>query len=195
MHRDSLSGSSASRASGATGSPGGDAAVIETSHQRSAGYGLCPGARPDFMPLARSDLSLLVEQNHLLHAHAVPAMETLYQQIIDTHTMVLLTDAHGVILHSLGDADFIEKANRVALAPGVGWSEERMGTNAIGTAIAERAPSLVHADQHYLAANHFLTCSASQSPTTRARSSACSTSARTGAAITSTPWPWCACPR
>ncbi len=112
------------------------------------------------MPLARSDISLLLEQNHLLHAHAVPAMETLYQQIINTHNMVLLTDAQGVILHSLGDADFVEKANRVALAPGVGWSEERMGTNAIGTAIAEKAPSLVHADQHFLASNHFLTCSA-----------------------------------
>jgi transcriptional regulator of acetoin/glycerol metabolism len=134
--------------------------VIATSHRRSAGYGLCPGARPDFDPLARNELSFLLEQNSLLHTHAVPAMETLYQQIINTHNMVLLTDAQGVILHTLGDADFIEKANRVALAPGVGWSEQRMGTNAIGTAIAERAPSLVHADQHFLAANHFLTCSA-----------------------------------
>ncbi|WP_026355160.1 sigma-54-dependent Fis family transcriptional regulator [Massilia niastensis] len=160
MHRDALPGSCAARPSGTAGNPGDEAAVIETSHQRSAGYGLCPGARPDFMPLARSDLSRLLEQNHLLHTHAVPAMEMLYQQIVDTHNMVLLTDAQGIILHALGDADFIDKAKRVALAPGVGWSEERMGTNAIGTAIAERAPSLVHADQHYLAANHFLTCSA-----------------------------------
>jgi transcriptional regulator of acetoin/glycerol metabolism len=158
MHRDS-SGVSAS-ASPVQAAQWNETQVIETSHLRSAGYGLCPGARPDFMPLARSEMSVLLEQNHLLHAHAVPAMETLYQQIINTHNMVLLTDAQGVILHSLGDADFVEKANRVALAPGVGWSEERMGTNAIGTAIAEKAPSLVHADQHFLASNHFLTCSA-----------------------------------
>ncbi len=136
------------------------AAVIETSHRRSEGYGLCPGAKPDYAPLARNDLSLLVEQNRLLHTHAAPAMETLYQQIVNTHNMVLLTDANGVIVHSLGDADFLEKANRVALTPGVAWSEERRGTNAIGTAIAEKAPALVHADQHFLAANHFLTCSA-----------------------------------
>jgi transcriptional regulator of acetoin/glycerol metabolism len=87
-------------------------------------------------------------------------METLYQQIANTHNMVLLTDAQGVIVHSLGDADFLEKANRVALTPGVAWSEESKGTNAIGTAIAERAPTTVHADQHFLSANHFLTCSA-----------------------------------
>ncbi|SFD94651.1 sigma-54-dependent Fis family transcriptional regulator [Massilia yuzhufengensis] len=160
MHQDSAGESPAGTSVAAAHWNSDTAEVIQTSHLRSAGYGLCPGARPDFMPLARSDISLLLEQNHLLHAHAVPAMETLYQQIINTHNMVLLTDAQGVILHSLGDADFLEKANRVALTQGVGWSEDRMGTNAIGTAIAEKAPSLVHADQHYLASNHFLTCSA-----------------------------------
>jgi transcriptional regulator of acetoin/glycerol metabolism len=73
---------------------------------------------------------------------------------------VILTDANGIIVHSLGDDDFLEKASRVALQPGVAWSEESKGTNAIGTAIAEKTAALVHADQHYLAANHFLTCSA-----------------------------------
>ena len=134
--------------------------IIESSHKRSLSYGLCPGARPDFSPLARPELSLLIEQNRLLHMHAVPAMETLYQQIVNTHNMVLLTDAKGVIVHSLGDDDFLEKASRVALQPGVAWSEQCKGTNAIGTAIAEKTATLVHADQHYLAANHFLTCSA-----------------------------------
>jgi transcriptional regulator of acetoin/glycerol metabolism len=42
----------------------------------------------------------------------------------------------------------------------VNWSEEGKGTNAIGTAIVENKPTLVHASQHYLVANHFLTCSA-----------------------------------
>ena len=134
--------------------------IIETSHQRSQQYGLRPESPPDFCPLARNDLSLLIEQNRMLHAHAIPAMETLYQQIVNTHNMVILTDANGVIVHSLGDDDFLEKASRVALQPGVAWSERSRGTNAIGTAIAERMPALVHADQHYLTANHFLTCSA-----------------------------------
>jgi transcriptional regulator of acetoin/glycerol metabolism len=134
--------------------------IIASSHQRSQSYGLQPGAQPDFSPLARGDLSLLIEQNRLLHTHAVPAMETLYQQIANTHNMVILTDAQGVIVHSLGDDDFLEKARKVALQPGVAWSEQSKGTNAIGTAIAEQTATLVHADQHFLAANHFLTCSA-----------------------------------
>ena len=134
--------------------------IIATSHERSHSYGLFPGARPDFSPLARNDLSLLIQQNRMLYTHAVPAMETLYQQIVNTHNMVILTDAKGVIVHSLGDDDFLEKASRVALQPGVAWSEQSKGTNAIGTAIAEKTATLVHADQHYLSANHFLTCSA-----------------------------------
>ena len=134
--------------------------IIDSSHKRSAAFGLNPCGAPDFSPIPKNDLGLLIERNRLLHAHAVPAMETLYQQIINTHNMVILTDADGVIVHSLGDDDFLEKADRVALKPGVAWSEQSKGTNAIGTAIAEKTPTLVHADQHYLAANHFLTCSA-----------------------------------
>ncbi|NRR34033.1 sigma-54-dependent Fis family transcriptional regulator [Oxalobacteraceae bacterium] len=134
--------------------------IIETSHQRSQAFGLQPDGHADFSPIHRGDLHALIEQNRLLHAHAVPAMETLYQQIVNTHNMVILTDACGIIVHSLGDDDFLEKANRVALQPGVAWSEESKGTNAIGTAIAEKLPALVHAEQHYLSANHFLTCSA-----------------------------------
>ncbi len=160
MHPESATNSSRNLQSASLRQHDNMPAIIETSHQRSQAYGLCPGVTPDFSPLPRSDLAALIEQNRLLHAHAVPAMETLYQQIVNTHNMVILTDANGVIVHSLGDDDFLEKADRVALRPGIAWSEESKGTNAIGTAIAERAPTLVHADQHFLAANHFLTCSA-----------------------------------
>ena len=135
-------------------------AAITNSHQRSAAYGLARNQEPDFSPLGRTDLALLIEQNRNLYNCALPVMETLYEQIVNTHNMVVLTDAGGLIVHSIGDADFLEKARSVALQPGVTWSEQSKGTNAIGTAIAERAPTLVHADQHFLSANHFLTCSA-----------------------------------
>ena len=134
--------------------------MIEHAHQRSAAYGIPRTAAPDYGPLGKSDLKQLLEQNRALYQHAVPVMETLYEQIINTHNMVILTDVNGLIVHTLGDADFLEKADRVALSPGVAWSENSKGTNAIGTAIAEKAPAIVHADQHYLEANSFLTCSA-----------------------------------
>lgn len=135
--------------------------MIEESHQRSSSYGLTENIKPDFSQLGRTDLSNVIEENRLLHMHAVPVMETLYEQIFNTHNMIILTDANGLIMHSLGDDDFLEKADRVALKPGVEWSEQSKGTNAIGTAIAEQKPMIVHANQHFLSANHFLTCSAS----------------------------------
>eukprot|EP01036_Dinobryon_divergens_P001835 gene1835-2408_t len=75
--------------------------------------------------------------------------------------MVLLTSAKGMVLHSLGDTDFLEKASRVALTPGMDWSEKNKGTNAIGTALSEEEALTVHGSQHYMNANKFLTCSCS----------------------------------
>ncbi len=134
--------------------------MIQASHRRSAAHGLTPDTRPDYSPLLKAELNGRIEQSRGLTAYALPVMETLHEQIVNTHSMVILTDAQGTILHTMGDDDFIEKADRVALCPGVAWSERSKGTNAIGTAIVEQAPTLVHADQHYLTVNHFLTCSA-----------------------------------
>ncbi|SIT46923.1 Transcriptional activator of acetoin/glycerol metabolism [Paraburkholderia ribeironis] len=133
--------------------------VIAQAHARSLDIGLRASETPDFQPLRRLALRELVERNQSLYTHALPVMETLHAQIVDTQSMVLLTDDHGVILHSLGDSDFVEKANRVALCPGVSWAEADRGTNAIGTALVDAQPTVVHADEHFLHANRILTCS------------------------------------
>lgn len=113
----------------------------------------------DMRPLRGTALRDELARNETLYSHALPVMETLYSQIVNTQSMVLLTDAQGVILHAMGDDDFLARADRVALAPGVAWSERSKGTNAIGTALALGMPMQVNADEHFLRANHFLTCS------------------------------------
>ncbi|MEZ0603275.1 sigma-54-dependent Fis family transcriptional regulator [Paraburkholderia sp. IW21] len=133
--------------------------VIAQAHARSLEVGLRASETPDFHPLRRLALRELVDRNQSLYTHALPVMETLHAQIVDTQSMVLLTDNHGVILHSLGDSDFVEKANRVALCPGVSWAEADRGTNAIGTALVDGQPTVVHAGEHFLHANRILTCS------------------------------------
>ncbi|MEA3130910.1 MAG: sigma-54 dependent transcriptional regulator, acetoin dehydrogenase operon transcriptional, partial [Paraburkholderia sp.] len=133
--------------------------VIAQAHARSLEVGLRASETPDFHPLRRPALRELVDRNQSLYTHALPVMETLHAQIVDTQSMVLLTDNHGVILHSLGDSDFVEKANRVALCPGVSWAEADRGTNAIGTALVDGQPTVVHAGEHFLHANRILTCS------------------------------------
>jgi transcriptional regulator of acetoin/glycerol metabolism len=133
---------------------------IERSHQRSAALGLSRGEKREFDPMIRSDLNVARERNHRLYVHAAPVMQMLFEQIVNTESMIVLTDAQGTILHSVGDDDFLERADKVALAPGENWAEHSKGTNAIGTALFEAAPTLVHAHEHFIHANHFLTCSA-----------------------------------
>ncbi|MEM5372126.1 sigma-54-dependent Fis family transcriptional regulator [Paraburkholderia azotifigens] len=142
-----------------TPSVAGRADVLAQAHARSREFGLRASEAPDFHPLQPFALRDLVEQNRSLYAHALPVMETLHAQIVDTESMVLLTDSNGVILHSLGDSDFVEKASRVALCAGVSWSEADRGTNAVGTALAEGQPTVVHGGEHFLQANRILTCS------------------------------------
>jgi transcriptional regulator of acetoin/glycerol metabolism len=134
--------------------------VIDQSHERCAALGLSRIQRPEHVPLSRSDLAVTRERNQRLYTHAAPIMEMLHEQIAGTESMVVLCDATGTILHATGDDDFLSRASKVALAPGVNWSEHAKGTNAIGTALTDEVPTLVHADEHYMHANHFLTCSA-----------------------------------
>jgi sigma-54 dependent transcriptional regulator, acetoin dehydrogenase operon transcriptional activator AcoR len=135
-------------------------ATIDDSHDRCAALGLSRFESPDLSPMARSDFAVLRERNTRLYERAAPVMEMLFEQIVHTQSMVLLCDATGTVLHSLGDDDFLARASKVALQPGVNWSEPAKGTNAIGTALVSEVPTLVHADEHFMHANHFLTCSA-----------------------------------
>ncbi|CAB3773006.1 sigma-54-dependent Fis family transcriptional regulator [Paraburkholderia humisilvae] len=143
----------------AIGQPAAQIEVIAQAHARSREFGLHAHEAPDFHPLPQNQLLDLVERSQSLYSHALPVMETLHAQIVDTQSMVLLTDSNGVILHSLGDSDFVEKARRVALCAGVSWAEADRGTNAIGTALADGRPTVVHGGEHFLHANRILTCS------------------------------------
>ncbi len=135
--------------------------VVGKAHRRSEAYGVTAHDAPDCTSLPKGDLSDVLEENHFLFRHAAPVMETLFEQIANTHSMVLLTSAKGMVLHSLGDSDFLEKASRVALIPGMDWSEQIKGTNAIGTALREQEAMTIYGSEHYLNVNKGLTCSCS----------------------------------
>ncbi|MET3916206.1 transcriptional regulator of acetoin/glycerol metabolism [Variovorax sp. OAS795] len=134
--------------------------LIEQWHQRCAALGLSRVERPDFEPMRRSDLVVARERNQRLFTHAAPVMEMLLEQIVNTDSMIVLADTTGTILHSVGDDRFLQRANKVALTPGVSWAEHSKGTNAIGTTLVEETPTVVHGGEHFIHANNFLTCSA-----------------------------------
>ena len=136
------------------------AQAIASSHERCQAFGLAQHAAPDLRRLAPAALTELQQRNARLCAQALPVMDMLYEQLTHAQSMVLLTDASGCILHARGDAGFLERAQQVSLAPGALWAEAEKGTNAVGTALMTESATLVHAQEHYLRAMQFLTCSA-----------------------------------
>jgi transcriptional regulator of acetoin/glycerol metabolism len=134
--------------------------AIRESHDRCAALGLTRIDTPDHSRIIRSDLGIARERTQRLCNHAAPVMEMLFGHIAGTESMIVLCDAQGTVLHAVGDDSFLERAAKVALAPGANWAEQSKGTNAVGTALFEERPTLVHADEHFMHANGFLTCSA-----------------------------------
>lgn len=135
-------------------------ATIGQSHERCVALGLTESSVPELSPAPLPKLLETRERHRRLYEQAAPVMEMLFEQIVSTHSIVALTDPHGTILHSVGDSGFLERAQQIALAPGVNWSESTKGTNAIGTTLFTETPTIVHANEHYVRANRFLTCSA-----------------------------------
>jgi len=134
---------------------------VSMSWQRSAQAGLSPADPPGPPPLSsNAQLRQALVSEHDLLAHARPVMEFLNDQMQGSGSIILLADAQGLLLHSMGDSHFMTRAERVSLAPGALWREEHRGTNAIGTALANAQPVVIHGAEHYLERNSFLTCSA-----------------------------------
>jgi len=127
---------------------------------RCAGLGLEMTARPRVEPMTSNALRELRECHESLRRICRPEIEALRAEAAATDSIIVLTDARGMILETLGSADFASRAQRVALSPGVLWSESSTGTNAIGTAIVERRPIEVHGSEHFFEPHRILNCSA-----------------------------------
>lgn len=135
--------------------------AVAQSWQRCLGAGLQPFSHHAGVdPVSGACLAQAVERRRDLLLRARPVMDYLYAQTEGAGGMVILADDHGVVIDALGDADFLERADRVALRAGASWHEDHRGTNAIGTALAEAAPVVVHGGEHFFEQNRFLSCTA-----------------------------------
>lgn len=131
------------------------------SWQRSLAAGLTPaGPCAEDKTHSGTELGYTLAHSHELLAHAAPVMEYLFEQVRGNHSMVILADHHGVLVNTMGDANFLNKAERVSLSVGASWHEESRGTNAIGTALVECKGVEIHGPEHFLEHNDFLTCAA-----------------------------------
>lgn len=136
------------------------AAPILRSWTRCAARGLPAGGRVAAEPLAAGELRQRRDKAEALWRRCRPELEALHANANVTGSIVILTDPTGLVLDTVGSADFADRAAQVALKPGVNWSEAALGTNAIGTALEERRPLEVRGAEHYAEAHGFLSCAA-----------------------------------
>ena len=81
---------------------------------------------------------------------AAPILRQLGDQLQAEPVSIILTDAVGVVLERIDSDDAIARyLDSVNLSPGFSYAEQFVGTNGIGTALAERVPTLVDGHEHY----------------------------------------------
>lgn len=96
-----------------------------------------------------------------LYRAALPVLEHWESRLADTPMTLLLGDRAGrIVARRLGERDLRSRLDRVHAAEGFDFSEETMGTNGLGTALAEGRPVLISGSQHYNDLLSSLTCAA-----------------------------------
>jgi transcriptional regulator of acetoin/glycerol metabolism len=134
--------------------------IIENSHQRSAGYGLIPEHGKKATVLDPSEVEELLSVNRDLTELALPVISRLNDSLRGSGFIIILTDASGTILHISGDELPLKEAAEQMMVVGSRMDEESIGTNAMGTALAEKKPVQISGKEHYLHLLQRWTCSA-----------------------------------
>ncbi|GAA0126903.1 sigma-54-dependent Fis family transcriptional regulator [Clostridium sp. CTA-19] len=108
-----------------------------------------------------SNIKELIDKNRELIKIAKPVMESVYKIVEGSSFAMILADKDGYILEVIGDEDIMDRVNELNFLKGELWSEEEVGTNAIGTALYLKKPIQTIGAEHFGISQHSWTCSAS----------------------------------
>ena len=133
---------------------------IQRSHERCIQLGVEYSRIYSSIILRDEALRKRMEDNRELIITAGPFMEQLHNFVKGSGFFAILTDGEGCILNVIGDEDVLNVAFTLEMVPGAFMGEEHIGTNAMGTAIAEGTPVQVSEEEHFVTAYHQWTCSA-----------------------------------
>jgi len=110
--------------------------------------------------LSEGELHRKRQQGHSLIKASRQALEQARHLLAGSDSMMMLTDESGVVLETAGDAHTIAHGHDIGLQCGGIWDETVIGTNAIGTALANDAPVQIHASEHFCNSVQRWTCAA-----------------------------------
>lgn len=133
---------------------------IAASWARSAQlYNLDPSSARGASRLTVQELAAARERLGVLVPTAAPHLDRLFQMVGGLGACIVLADAEGVAVDRRGAAGNDQTFEESGLWTGTMWSEAHVGTNGIGTCLAEGRAVTIHRDQHFLARNIELSCS------------------------------------
>ncbi|MDC3412067.1 sigma-54-dependent Fis family transcriptional regulator [Aquibacillus sp. 3ASR75-11] len=135
------------------------AEFIQQSWLRSKSYKVNPHQKTGKVYPHKRNKSLQVHANLIYHSESL--MKDLYELVKGSDFTVILCDRNGIILKQIGDETTLSYAKEIQFVEGADWSEEAVGTNAIGTCIFEKRPLQIFAHEHYSKICQQWTCSAS----------------------------------
>ncbi|ADH98139.1 sigma-54-dependent Fis family transcriptional regulator [Salisediminibacterium selenitireducens] len=100
------------------------------------------------------------EHNQMLLEIALPYLQKLKKLFKGSGSILLLIDPDGYVLNVTGEPETRRSANDINFVEGIRWTEEQVGTNAIGTAIRTCEPITVFGHEHFARASQNWVCSA-----------------------------------
>ena len=111
--------------------------------------------------LPEDDLKILLKRNESLISVCLPFMRTIYDLVYGSGFIVVLANPEGYILEIVGDVNIVLSVQRGNFVPGACWSEEKAGTNGLGTVIHTGKSMQIFACEHFCRVAHRWTCSGS----------------------------------
>jgi transcriptional regulator of acetoin/glycerol metabolism len=135
-------------------------ALVASWRRSSRLHHLDPSGHAAPVRLTEAELQQARERIGPLLAAAQGAMDRLYQAVGAAGCCVLLADREGVPVDRRGTVADDATFQSWGLWTGALWSEEREGTNGIGTCLVEQRPLTIDRDQHFFARNTLLSCTA-----------------------------------
>lgn len=133
---------------------------ILNSHERCRKYGVEQDRIYSGKIIRGYELSEKLDEKKELMDTAELYMEQLYNFVKDGNFFSILTDEEGCILSVIGDEKILSEAFSLKMVPGAYMDEYSIGTNGMGTALAEGKPLQISGKEHYIQVYHRWTCSA-----------------------------------
>lgn len=133
---------------------------ILRSWERSRRMGLGTSDQRLFDLVDPNERSTAQERNRRFLHYALPEMTKLHQALRANEWLLACLDPTGFVIQSIGNPEGPCRRLAQLFRSGVSLSEDSIGTNAPGCALAEQVPTVVNANEHFLDEIQAFSCAA-----------------------------------